>query len=143
MKFTLLIAGFILSSPLFAGVEAFTTTSMQKLFIEEAPEFGKDTYLVMFSRVTDKWNDKIIKTKMNKATSNHYQFDYVLELSNGKHNRVYNLVTREGEKKVKLWNQSHAKDGIPFTWDKELTKESQGIKLVEEFKKKPFTPDVD
>lgn len=140
MKNSFVTVGLLLSLNGLAGVEAFTTTSMQKLFIEETPELGRETFLVKFSGVNDKWNDKIIKTT---KSSGHYSFGYILELSNGKHNRTYTLVTREGEKKVKLWNQSYAKDGISFTWDKELTKESQGIKLIDEYKKKPFTPDVD
>ncbi len=137
-----------LSLSAIAGVEAYSGTGGQILLIEEG---DKSAYFVKFSGVKSPWENKVIKTKRDATTGNHYKFDYKLELSSGVHDRTYTLVTEEGQtlvagsivKRVKLWNQENARDGVAFTWDKELTAKSQDVKLAEDFKKKPFAPDVD
>ncbi len=137
-----------LSFSAFSGVEAYSGTAGQTLLIEEG---DKGTYFVKFTGVKSPWENKVIKAKKDATTGNHYQFGYKLELSNGVHDRTYNIVTEDGQtlvagsivKKVRLWTQESGRDGVSFTWDKELTVKSQEVKLAEENKKKPFTPDVD
>ena len=143
-----LLFSLLLTASAFAGVEAYTGTAGEKLFIEDG---GKGTYFVKFSGTESPWKEKVIKTKRDGTTSNHYQFDYKLELSSGVHDRTYTLVTQEGEalvsgslvKRVKLWTQEKAKDGTVLKWDKKLTEESQKLDLAGEFKKKPFSPEVE
>jgi hypothetical protein len=141
----------ILTTHSLAGVDAFTSSSMQKLFIEEAPAIGKDSFLVKFTGVSSPWSENVILTKKNATTGNHYEFEYKLELSSGIKTRTYSMITEAGKtlvngssvRKVKLWTSSGPKEGIEFTWDKDLTSQSQQIDLLSQHKKKAFTPEVD
>ena len=151
MKNFLITLTLMASSLLYAGVEVYSTPSMQKLFIEEAPSLGKGMFLVKFTGVESPWKDKVILTKKDATTSNHYQFEYKEELSSGIKTKTYTIVTKEGQalvngsmvNKVKLWTPEHGRDGVSFVWDKELTVANQEIKLIDEHKKKAYVPEVD
>lgn len=152
MKF-LLLSLFVFSiNAAHAGVEAFSSTSEQKLFIEEGMKSGKEVYYIQFKGVKGNWSDKVFKVKRTKRASDlyTYSFDYKLDLSSGKQDRTYGLVTEEGYdfikgsqvKRVKLWTPDFAKDGVTFTYDKDLTKSSQSLNLESTGKKKPFVPEI-
>ena len=149
MKFAALLLLFSFSS--FAGVEAYSTPSRQKLFIEEGMNSAKDIFFVKFIGVRGEWSDKVFKVKRSKRSDGQstYSFDYKLVLSNGSHDRTYQLVTEENKslvngslvKRVKLWTPENARDGVEFIYDADLTKTSQDLKL-EEAGKKPFVPEI-
>lgn len=144
-----LFLSLIFSIRVFAGVSAYTGTSGQKLFIEEG---DKDTFFIKFTGVKSAWENMVIKTtRTGKPDSYRYAFQYILELSSGKHDRTFTIVVDERPTlvagtivpQVSLHNQENPRDGMKLTWDKELTDKSQEIKLAEEFKKKPYFPEVD
>lgn len=148
MKFLTTLFALTLSTPILAGVAAYSGKAGQKLFIEE----GDKAFYVKFSGVKSAWADKVIKTvRTGKPEKYRYSFDYVLELSNGKHPRTYTMITEAPStlvagtivEQITLYTNENARDGVTLTWDKELTASSQDVKLEAEYKKKPFAPEVD
>ena len=149
MRFLYGVISFLFITSSYAGVEAYSTASIQKLFIESAPSLGKDVYLIKFSGVESTWKDKLIKTTL--SSSNHYEFNYEIELSSGVKVRTYQMVTQEGQtlsegslvKKVRLWTPQNPKDGVVFIWDKALTNGSQNLNLLKTYLTEKFKPVVD
>lgn len=149
MKILSALLALTFSVSVLAGVSVYSGTAGEKLFIEEGAD---GAFYLKFTGVKSAWADKVIKTRRTGKQDNYrYTFDYKLELSNGVHDRSYTMVTDESPTlvagtivpRVGLHHQEKARDGIKLSWDKELTSSSQAIKLESEFKKKPYTPDVD
>jgi hypothetical protein len=94
---------------------------------------------------------KVIKvTKSTAATGDRYNFDYVLELSDGKHPKSWQILVESGSKMIKGTDSKRieiyvqgSKKPIEVFHDLELTKSFQKLNLKAEYKKKPFTPEVD
>ena len=150
MKLFLFLSFFAINA--FAGIEAFSTSSAQKLFLEEGMKSEADVYYVKFTGVKGEWSDKVFNVKKTKRNSDQYtySFDYKLVLSNGSHDRTYQLITDEGfelvngtrVRRIKLWTPEFGRDGIVFVFDKDLTEKSQKLSLEEQGKKKAFVPEV-
>lgn len=144
-------ATFFFAATVMAGVESFSGTAAEKLFIESAPKLGKEVYLIKFEGVESAWANQVIKTTRTKASSGYrYGFEYDLELSSGIQKRHYNMLVESGQtlkngslvKQIELY-MTGSKDPKRLTYDEALTKTSQTIQLAAEFKKKPFAPEVD
>ncbi len=147
--FSLLFAGSLLGNSALASVVAYTGDGSEKLFIETTTG---DAAFIKIEGTSSKWTGKVIKTKKEHVSSgDRYSFDYFLDLSSGKQKRSYTPVVADGEtmyqgssvKKMKLYFPGGPKDGLDLKQDVALTKESQKIDLPGEYKKAPFSPDVD
>ena len=103
-------------------------------------------------RVKSPWENKVIKTtRTGREDSYRFGFEYKEELSSGIKVKEYQIVTDERPtlvngsivKQIKLWTQENARDGVTLTWNSTLTDSSQELKLADEYKKKPFSPEVE
>lgn len=137
----------MLSFSALAGVEAYTSTGGQKLFLENA----SGQYFVRFTGVYPGWDNKVIQVKKVDGTFPKYEFEYSEELSSGVKTYTYGLVTEESPvmkdktqtKRVKLWTPNERKKGTEFLHDKDLTASSQSLDLQLVHKKEKFTPEVE
>ena len=132
-----------------SSVVAYTGDGSEKLFIETA---SGDVAFIKIEASASKWSGKVIKTKKETASAgDRYSFEYFLELSSGKQKRTYTPVVADGEtlfqgssvKKMKLYFPGGPKEGVDMKQDFALSKESQKINLASEYKKAPYSPDVD
>ncbi len=148
MKMIFAFTALLLTQSVFAGVSAYSGKSGQKLFIEEG---DKGAFFVKFTGVKTPWENKVIKTeRTGKEEKYRYSFGYKLELSNGVHDRTYTMITEARStlvagsivEQISLYTPENSRDGVTLTWDKDLTEKSQDLKLSDEHKKKPFTPEV-
>ena len=143
--------GLLIISPFsaFAGLSAYSGTAGEKVFIESG---DKESAFMKIDGVKSPWAGKVIKVeKVTAGSSYRYSFDYTIELSTGKIKRTYTPIVADGETlvkgsvvpKIRLYYTGVTKDGIKLNWDETLTNSSQSMNLAAQYKKAPFTPEID
>ena len=154
---SLLIGSLVISATLLltsfaqAGVAAFGGEAGEKLFIQDAPKLGKNVALVKFEGIESPWAGKVIRVDRTKMSGGErYAFEYDLGLSGPKQMRQYQIVVESGTKLVKGTQSKkmelfvEGKQGPTIVvHDMDLTASSQKLDLIAEYKKSPFTPEVD
>jgi hypothetical protein len=146
----------LLATPFYAvqaEVTAYSGKGSAKLYMEAAPELGKDVYLLKFEGISSSWAGKVIRTEQVKAPSaTRYTFEYEVELSSGKQTKDYSIVVEAGKEQIKgsavprvklYYPHDKADDPVVLHQDEALTEKSKSMDLAAEYKKSPFKPEVD
>ncbi len=150
MKKILLTLFFLcFSSVVFSG-DVYTNDQGVTVLVEEN---SSDSFYVKISGVKTKWENKVFKLKKTvTAGKERYSFDYEVDLSGGKQQRTYTVLSQIGDevkkdvrfKRLELYfPEGDVNRPVVLRLNPEL---SQGMKekiLAPEFKKTPFTPPVD
>lgn len=147
LKFLTLGAFTIFTYSAFSGVEVYVGPSSEVLYVQEASKLGNNAFLVKFTGVESAWADKVFKTINNQSIGGRrLSINYVLDLSSGKQNRTYGVLSDSGTtlingslvKKVELQIPERG-ETIKLHYSAE--KSQNTIDLNEEFSKKPFSPE--
>ncbi len=135
-----------------ASVIAFSGEGSEKLFIESASDLGKDVYLLKFEGIDSPWAGKVIKTTREvRPSGERYGFTYDLELSSGVQQKSYNILVEAGKtlkngsmlRQMDLYHPKAGQKAPRLVYDEALSKQSQKLGLVAEYKKTPYKPEVD
>lgn len=152
LKLASALSGIFVTFALQAQVSIFTGDSGEKLIIQQTPDLGKDVALIKFEGVPQStWQKKVIKVqKSSNPSGDRYNFDYVLELSSGKHPKSWQILVESGSKLIKATSAKRmqifiqgSKNPVEVFHDLDLTKTSQDTDLTNEYKKSPFKPRVE
>ena len=132
-----------------AGVSVYTGIAGEKVYIEVG---DKDGAFIKIEGLKSPWTGKVFKTnKTSVSGGDRYTFDYQIELSTGSITRSYTPIVSDGQTlvkgtvvpKIKLYVPGGTKDGASLNWSEDLTKSAKTMSLQSQFKKSPFSPEVD
>lgn len=135
-----------------AGVEVYTGTAGEVLYLESASKLGDGRYLLKLEGIESKWSDHPFEvTKTSHSNGDRYSFDYEEELSTGKRVLTYQIIVGDGfttwkgsrVKKIQLYYQEGKGKPLSMIYNVEKTEQSQKIDLMSAFKMKKFKPEVD
>lgn len=153
LKSIIILFSIISNYVAYSDVVAYKSEGEKKLFIESAPQLGKNTYLLKFEGFQSPWSNKVIKTLSRlEGKSTRYYFSYDLELSSGLEKRDYVIVVELLEKtlqsgslvkQIELHFPGVDKNPPKLIYDDALSNKSQKIDLAHQYKLEPFRPEVD
>ena len=134
-----------------AGVSAYTGSSGEKLFIEQAPNMGAGAHVIKFEGPASAWAGKPIVTELQERPSaNRYVINYEKKVGSRMKKQEYQIIVDDGfelhegsrVKKVQLWFPEGKGKPVILKQDQALTTASQSIGLAAESAKAPFKPQV-
>jgi hypothetical protein len=146
---TLFLLGLLAITPAAkAAVTGYVGAGAETLLVDT---IGGKSYAKL-SGVTSPWADKVIQlSKRDTPSGDRYSFNYEEELSSGKISKTYEMITGAGKTliegslvpQISVFYPGRPEGGLKMHTDAKLSKDSQKVNLAEEYKKAPFTPDMD
>ena len=144
------------SSSLYAGSAiVYSSLNSAKIYLQDTPHLGKNTFLAKFVGISSKWENKIIMLEkiVKDNAGSRYSFTYTLELSSGKHTKSYEMMIETGNTLKNgglvptldlYFPEMPNNKPQAFYYDEKLSQQMPAVDLAKDFSKATYSsPEVD